>query len=530
MTITFIACKKIWTGTGNDQSADALLFSPEGIIAVGPRDQLRSHPMYGQSRKADLGDGIVVPGLSDCHLHLLAYAKQKLFVDLSKAQSQDDVLAALAERVQRAAPDEWVCGFNLDETSWPEPTLPDRRTLDALGIPNPVLVQRVCTHATILNTEAMRRSGLLEAASFEGVLSGEDDTPNGILVESAQATAHSRMGGETFVRQKLLEVLSHSLQECASYGLTTLFVCGATSLGMEERMDLYQALRTDGRLTARIFAYHDMDTVPTVTSGFGDRWIAYQGYKLFLDGSLGARTAALSKAYADAPQERGMLLHDTAALTAKLKELDVMACQALVHAIGDAALDQLLDAAEGAEARQHKEGRKLPILVNHCMICRPDQVTRMRRLGVAATVQPTFVPSDRTMTPARLGDRIDRGWAYPWRSLTDAGIRLNGSSDSPIESLDPWLGIRAAVTRHTREGVWMPEQRLSVAEALCMYTVNPAVNSGSNEWRGTLEAGKEADFAVLDTDIFACSEDRRADARVQCTVVGGRSVYGELKE
>ena len=450
MRSTCLICKKIWTGVPGEPFADALIFSENGIAAVGVRHEMKRHPLFESSKKIWLEDRVVLPGLSDCHIHMQAYARQKTFVDLSKARSLSEMLALLAARAECTASDDWVCGFNMNEVAWGERSMPEGRDLDALNIPNPVLVQRICTHATTLNGRAMRLCRLDEAFSLEGVLLDASGAPSGVLVEEAQAIAHDRMGRDTFGRDRLLEQLRASLGECASYGLTALYVCGAASLGMAEQMDLYQTLRARGELPTRIFSYHDTDPIPSMTTGFGDRWIGYQGHKLFLDGSLGARTAALSEPYSDAPVERGMFLHTTDDLAVRLRHLEEIGCQVLVHTIGDAALDQLLDALEAAGCGR-VEGR-LPLLVNHCMICRPDQMTRMKKLGVAATIQPTFVSSDREMAPLRLGNRVEKGWAYPWRSLIDAGIRLNGSSDCPIESLNPWEAINAAVDREVGSG------------------------------------------------------------------------------
>lgn len=530
MKTTCITGAEIWTGADGADTADTLIVRGSRIAAVGRYDELRNHPLFAESRKICLDGKTVVPGLSDSHLHLLAYAKQKLFADLSGARDKAGMLAILSERAQRAAPSDWVCGFNFNETSWPEPLMPDKDDLDSLGIPNPVLIQRTCTHATVLNSKALDLCGLNGDIQSDGLLKDGSGEPNGILVEEVQAVAHSRMGRDMYGRSTLLELLKKSLYECASYGLTAVFACGAESLGMEELMDLYQELRHTGELRARIFSYHDTDTVPRMGTGFGDEWLAYQGYKIFLDGSLGARTAALSEAYSDAPSERGMLLHDTAGLTALLSKLAGIGCQALVHTIGDGALDQLLDALENSVANWDAAKGFPFVIVNHCMICRPDQVERMRRLGAGATIQPTFVPSDRHMAPARLGGRIEKNWAYPWKNLTKAGIVLNGSSDCPIESLNPWHGIHAAVSRHTDCGVWMSEQCLNVEEALRMYTVNPAVNAGAGLWRGSLEAGKEADMVVIDRDIFHCSVEDLKDVNALCTIVGGEVTYGELGE
>lgn len=519
----------LWTGGASRAEADSILVGGGKIAAVGRYEEIRAHSLFPGSKKIRLRGETVIPGLSDCHLHLLAYAKQKMFADLSAARSKAEALALLTECANGAKADDWICGYNFNEMNWPEQVMPDRGDLDGLGIANPMLMQRVCTHATVLNSAALRDCGL-DRSGAPGVFKDAAGEPTGVVVEDVQAVAHSAMSRAMFSRERLLECLRAALDECASYGLTGLFTCGAASLGMEEFMSLYQELFTKGELKARIFAYHDTPPAPEMTTGFGNGWIRYQGLKIFLDGSLGARTAALSEPYSDAPSERGMLLHETDELARTLARVEAIGCQALVHTIGDAALDRLLDALEAAREGNLGKGAagRLPLLVNHCMICRPDQIARMKRLGAGATVQPTFVQSDRFMAPPRLGERIGKGWAYPWRSLMEAGVVLGGSSDCPIEPLNPWRGIWAAVERKADadSDAWMPQQRLTVEEALRLYTVNPAVNAGMDAWRGTLEEGKEGDIVILDRNIWDRPEAELKDVKAACTVAGGRITHG----
>lgn len=524
-----IARGTLWTGGVPRTDADTVLTNGGKIEAVGRYEDIQRHPLFPASRKLELRGEAIIPGMSDSHLHLLAYAKRKMSADLSKTRSKAELLMILRERARNAKPGDWICGFNFNEMNWPEPALPDGSDLDSLGIPNPVLIQRICTHASVLNGAAMRICGL-DRSGAPGVFKDADGRPTGVVAEEMQAAAHSAMSRVMFGRGKLLESLKTALGECASYGLTSLYTCGAESLGMEESMSLYQELYAAGELKARVFAYHDAFPVSGMATGFGNRWIAYQGHKIFLDGSLGARTAALSEPYSDAPGEKGMLLHSADGLSEILAKLDELGCQALVHAIGDAALDQLLGALETVRAKTSDAGarKRLPLLVNHCAVCRPDQIPRMRRLGVGATIQPTFVQSDRYMAPARLGERAGKGWAYPWRSLLEAGIVMNGSSDCPIESVNPWQAIWAAAERTDEPGSapWTPEQCLTTEEALRLYTLNPALNSGTDAWRGTIEEGKEADMAVLDRNIFAAPAVELKDTKAICTVAGGRITHG----
>ncbi len=527
--LTSIICKKLWSGEKGAKTAEAILYSENGIIAVGSAEEIRACPGYEASRKI-ISDGVIIPALSDSHIHLLAYAKQKNSIDLSKLKSKAEMMELLKARAAELEPGAWVCGHNLNESCWSEPVMPDRHDLDGSGIKNPILLHRVCTHATMLNSRALALSGLDKKTNEQGILRDSSGEPTGIIVEDAQTYAHSKMAEETFNRKTLLNLIKGALKECSSYGFSTLYINGADSLGMIEYMDIYQELFEKGELGMRIFAYYDLPTSPRITTGFGDRWINYQGYKFFLDGSLGARTAALTRPYSDAPETSGMYIHEVGELAESLKMLDDISCQSLVHTIGDAALDQLIDALEIARKDRSPEFLAgLPsLVVNHCMICRPEQIERMKKLRLAATIQSTYVISDRQMAPLRLSDRIEKGWAYRCKSLLDAGIIVNGSSDAPIETLNPWDGIFRAVTRYSGQDIWMPHEKVSVEEALSLYTANPAISQGAIDWRGTLTPGKEADFAVLDRDIFDMDEHDLEKVKVTATVVGGMVTHGHL--
>ena len=527
---TCITCAKVWTGADSAPDValpDTILFFGDRIVAVGTESEISLCPEYGTSEKIRLAGTTIIPGLADSHLQFSDYARQGLFVDLSSVSGKAEMLRAIAAAAESFGSDDWICGFNFSETEWNEPVMPDRHDLDSLDVPNPILVQRICGHVTILNGRAISLCSVDRAFETEGVQLGFDGEPTGRLIEDAQSIALTRMVADMFDRGKFTACLKGRMEECASHGLTALFVCGTSRTGTYEHMDIYQELLEQGDLKVRVFCYSDEETHPRMSSGFGSHWIGYQGYKLMLDGSLGARTAALSSPYSDFASECGTLLMGKAELVQRLERLADIHCQAKVHVIGDAALDLLLDAvAELGESL--RSTTRPPIVVNHCMICRPDQIARMKDLGLAASVQPSYVSSERVMATNRLGERIEKGWAYPWKSLTDAGIVLCGASDSPFAPIDPWDGIWSAVERETARGVWMPEQCLSLEDTLRMYTVNSALVSGTDSWRGTLETGKVADMVVLDRDIFTCAPTERRSTRVVCTIAGGRVTYGSL--
>lgn len=527
---TCITCAKIWTGADAATGApppDTILFSGGRILAVGSEAEVMLHPAHAASEKFRLPDVTIIPGLADSHLQLGDYVRQRHAIDLSRASNKGEMLRTIAAAASSFGSDEWICGSNFSEAEWDEPVMPDRCDLDSLNIPNPMLIQRACGHVSILNSRAISLCSVECAYEEDGVQLGFEGEPTGRLMDDAQSIALSRMVTDTFDRDRLLACLRESLEKCASFGLTALFTCAMSRMGRNEYLDVYQELMARGDLKARIFCYLDDETHPRMASGFGNDWIRYQGHKIMLDGSLGARTAALSSPYSDDVGERGEVLMEAGELSRKLSRLDSIGCQAKIHVTGDAALELLLDVLE----RKNPEGRaarNLPVVVNHCVVCRPDQIERMRSLEIAATVQPAYVVSDRVMAPMRLGPRIEKGWAYPWRSLVDAGVVVCGSSDSPFESIDPWDGIWAAVERETPRGVWMPEQRLGVEEAVRMYTVNSAIATGTESWRGSLEPGKVADMVLLDRDIFTCAPSERRGTRVVCTIAGGGVTHGTL--
>ena len=527
---TSISCAKIWTGADSVPGVpppDTILFSGERILAVGSEAEVMLHPEHAASRKVRLPGVTIIPGLADSHLQFSDYARQRLSIDLSRVSCKDEMLSSIASAARSFGDDEWISGFNFSETEWDEAVMPDRHDLDSLNIPNPMLIQRICGHVTILNSRAMSLCSVECSYEADGVQLGFGGEPTGRLMDDAQSIALSRMIADMFDRDRLIACLREGLKQCASCGLTALFTCALSRMGRNEYLDVYQELMACGDLKARIFCYLDDDAYPRMASGFGHDWIRYQGYKIMLDGSLGARTAALSAPYSDAASVCGEVLLGEGELARKLSQLDAIGCQAKVHVIGDAALERLLDVLERRKS-EGRAARNLPVVVNHCMVCRPDQIERMRALGIAATIQPTYVASDRIMAPMRLGSRIEKGWAYPWRSLVDAGVVVCGSSDSPFESIDPWEGIWAAVERETPRGVWMPEQCLGVEEAVRMYTVNSALATGTESWRGSLEPGKVADMVLLDRDIFTCAPSERRGTRVVCTIAGGDVTYGAL--
>lgn len=524
--VLFLRNGNLWTGDSHRPVAESMIVREDKILAVGNDEELSRLPEAASAVHYDLNGVSVLPGFSDCHIHVLTSAKAMYSVDLSSCRSFEDMKRRIEAYAAGISSDTWIYATNLNETLWDTPVMPDSGTLDRISIANPLLIHRVCTHATVINSKAMELIGEKAFEGIAGVYRDQEGRPTGVLVETAQLPAHQVLRRSLYTRSRLLDYLKGFLAHAASLGLTSLHTCGASSLGMVEDLSLYQEMQRLGTLRCRIFSVHDEFSVPPMSAGLRDGWVVYEGFKLFLDGSLGARTAALSAPYSDEQQTSGMLLHKHEELMEAMEKAVERGNIVLSHAIGDAAIDQLLDVVEALE----KKGRDcaFPYLLNHVEVCRPDQLERMRNLPVSCVIQPTYVVSDIDMVPARLGDR--ERWVCMWKRFVDAGVMMCGSSDAPIEALNPFEAIWSMVNRTDDSGAreWNPDQKLTLDEALHVYTDNPARSYGTWNWNGSLSAGKAADFVILDRNIFTIDPMELREVSVVHTFVDGIATHGGI--
>lgn len=512
---------KIWTGDELKPNAGSVLICGDKIYAVGETSELDKLPEARNAVVIDLNGVTVVPGFSDCHIHVLTSAKAMHSVDTSTATSLDDVLSMLRERSACISADEWIYATMLNETGWKKSKLPVAKDIDTAQIPNPVLIHRVCTHATIANSRALRLAGINELRC-ENIERDSNGVPTGILYDDAQLPAYECLKKALYQRSTLLKYLEEYLKKASSFGLTTLHTCSATSLGMGEDLGLYRELYENGKLSCRVYATHDELSSPPMGPRMGNDFVRFEGFKLFIDGAIGSRTAATSKPYHDDPGTTGLLLHEFNELCEKLTEATNRQDHILIHAIGDRAIAQELEAIE--KITHEGVSPQHPYLLNHVEICPQELINRMSKLPVACVIQPTYVPSDIDLVPERLGEM--EKCACNWKDFLDAGILLCGSSDNPIENLNPMVGIWALVNRTSWDGkrTWHEPQKLSLDEALHIYTTFPAKVYSTWEWNGSIKVGKTADFAILDRDIFAIKESELINTKVAMTVLNGQIV------
>ncbi|MDO9507894.1 MAG: amidohydrolase [Thermovirgaceae bacterium] len=509
--------------------AEAFLVYGEMIEAVGKNEEVRRHSLAGEAEKIDLEGRRVIPGIIDSHLHFSAWSESKRAVDLSECRSIPEVVEKLSERVSTLPPDAWVRGMHFDHSRFAENRLPDRSDLDA--VKNPVLLTRVCYHAHCANSRALEMAGIPGMKDLPGGIQRDGaGNPTGVVLESGANMLFDAFRKGSAGGDDPLEGLSGCMREMASYGVTSINTTSAKHLGIDESFGPYQELERRGELLQRV-TIHFNDLLPFGISSFlGSDSIRLGGLKLFADGGFCARTAAMSFDYKGMPGYRGDLNYDPAAFSAIVLEAQAQGVQVAVHAIGDRAIDMVLDAFEAAIASHPRLWLRHRII--HCYIVRPEQAKRMASLRVIGDIQPVFLADEIDIAEAGIPEEV-LPISYAWRSLQESGVLIAGSSDCPAALPNPWLGIDAAVNRvrskeRTPVGGWFPEQKLTLDETIALFTRNPAVSLGMGDMTGTIEAGKFADFVVLEDDPWSMPAEDLSKTRVAATFRGGECIFGKI--
>ena len=484
--------------------ARAMAVRDARIVAVG--DDAEIERLAGpQTTHIDLADKTVTPGFIDSHVHLLWYGRQLLReADLVGSGSIDEVLARLAAVAHRTG-EGWIQGHGFDQDKLAERRFPTRADLDKVSRTRPILVSRVCGHAIVVNSAALAYAS---PATLE-----QGDADNGLFVEDVATRFYG------FIPPLTEEELEESALLAARVALRTGITSVQTLLDYPAQMIGYARLRRRGALPIRVTGIPSHAAAMQlqamgIRTGFGDEWLNVGAAKLFSDGSLGAHTAWLAEPYTDKPETRGIRIYEPEALKAKAADAHGKGYQLAIHAIGDQAVRETIDAIEHAlagESNQHHRHR-----IEHASVTAPDCLERMAKLKIVATLQPQFVTSD-TWTAQRLGPRRTP-WAYPFRSMIDRGVPVTLSSDCPVERLDAFAAIASAVGRHAWSA---PGEELTAEQAIRAYCLGSA-SAGFAEHRvGSLETGKLADFVVLSADPTTLPAAAIAKLKAERVFVGG---------
>ena len=444
---------RVWTGDEANPAAEAF-FAEGGVFrAVGRLSDVEAMARSSCGNKIDVIDAagaLVIPGISDAHIHLTAYCKNQLYPDLSGVSSIDEMLGLLKSHIEEHPDFHWVRAFGYNETAWSKPVQPTADMIDSIANGRAVIVSRYCGHSHVAGRIALEESGLLDSPDTD-VVRGPDGLPNGVLNEDAAGPILCLVEREHETKDRIKSLAMSGCAALASMGVTAVHACDAPLYGLPEDISIFQDLRDAGDLPVRVITYADRLPDISFRSGFGDRFVHYAGLKIFLDGSLGARTAALREDFSDAPGNRGQLNHSDEDLFDLMYAAFNRDIQAQIHMIGDAATDQAIRVTKRVYERfGWRPGR--PVRFNHVIVSPPEQLDELVSLGVVVDIQPIQTYTDRFMAPLRLGpERM--GQAYQFRRFYDSGLLMTGSSDAPMENPNPWLGIWVAVCRTDSDGV-----------------------------------------------------------------------------
>ncbi|MFT3763388.1 MAG: amidohydrolase [Pseudoxanthomonas sp.] len=530
--VTVLDAQRIHTSDPQRPQAQAIAWDESGkLLAVGDSAELAKK--FPQAKHVALPQATVIPGLIDAHGHVMGLGWALLQANLVDTRDKDEILARLREFEKTLAPGAWLIGSGWDQNDWPEKKFPTAADLDAAFPDRPVWLERIDGHAGWANSAALnlaaKKQPKLLSTDWQpdgGRIERDGGKPTGVLVDGAMPLLTSVIPApDEAVRER---ALAASLDAAVRNGLTGVHDMSTS----REDLALMRKFADEGRLPLRIDAYADGDSgalADLCAHGAyrhpGGR-LEMRGVKLFIDGALGSRGAALLEDYSDDHGNRGLLVTDPATYAATVSKAKGCGLQVATHAIGDRGNRIVLDTYEkvlGADAKSDHRWR-----VEHAQVVSPEDIPRFAQLGVIASMQPTHATSDMPWAEDRLGPQRILG-AYAWQRFLHSGAHLALGSDFPVESPDPRLGLYAAVTRQDRDGQppggWFPEQRLSLSEALRGFTADAAWAGHDEDAVGQLKPGLRADFVVLARDPFEVPASELDDLQIKSTWVDGKAVY-----
>ncbi len=500
------------------------------IIAAGANDEIRTFAAPS-ARVIDLHGKLAVPGFNDAHVHFWSGGEHLAGVQLRDTKSQAQLRERIRDFAATLRKGEWITGGGWDHENWTPARLPSRDLIDSVTPDNPVFVNRLDGHMALANSLALKLAGITRSTPDPpgGVIVRDSDgEPTGILKDAAMAAVHRVIPPPS--EQQITAAIEAAMRHAAEHGVTSVQDMSAAP----QALRIYQKLLAANRLAIRIYGLQPLpawqrEAAAGIRAAFGNDNLKIGALKGFADGSLGSSTALFFEPYLDAPNTSGLpsdeMLPERAMLD-RILGADAAGLQIAIHAIGDKANHLILNMYEQAARTNGERDRRFRI--EHAQHLRADDISRFGKLRVIASMQPYHVIDDGRWAEKRIGPERAKT-SYAFRSLLDSGATLAFGSDWPVAPLDPILGIYAAVTRRTLDGKrpegWIPEQKISVQEALRAYTLGSAYASFEENLKGSLEPGKVADIVVLSDDIFAIPPERIREVRVELTVFNGRVIY-----
>ncbi|MBA2173325.1 amidohydrolase [Halobacillus locisalis] len=519
---------KIYTMKHEGDWVEAVVTKDGRIVAIGETHELYQTYKKEIEEEHDLKGAVMYPGFTDSHLHIIGHGERLMRLDLSFMKSAEEVKQALRQHAEQLSPGEWIIGDGWNENQWEEKRIIHKGELDDISSDHPMMLTRVCRHALLANSKAIEMAG---------ITTDTPDPQGGVIVrdEAGETTGYFHDQGQELIKKAMPEVTPEYLRKATELAVKDMHTYGLVG-GHSEDLNYYGGFKKtydaftdvinehDHPFRAHLLVHHGViEDVDQEGLGYkkGTRYVELGALKIFSDGALGGRTAWLSEDYSDDPGNSGVAIHTKEELASLIFEARKRQMPVAVHAIGDAAIEAVADELERQPLKTGERDR-----IIHAQILRPELIEKLKGLSVVLDLQPTFVASDFPWVLDRIGN-VRLKSSYSWKTLLDAGIMCAGSSDAPIEEINPLLGIRAAVDRRATydHEVYQTEERLSVHEAIALYTTGSAQAIAREDVQGKIQVGFVADFTVLDRDLFALKSHELADANVMMTVVDDQIVY-----
>jgi predicted amidohydrolase YtcJ len=521
-----VTSANIYSVDDSNPKPEAFVYEQQQILAIGNKAELRQS--YPNASTLDFGDATIVPGIIDAHVHLLSLGQALSRVDLVGAANKAEVMQRLVEFEKTLPPGQWMLGRGWDQNDWPGQELPTAAELDQAFPERPIWLTRIDGHAAWANSAAMKfaKRDLNGSWQPDGGEIVRDDAgkATGVFIDNAEALIANHIPAPS--KAEMRAALERAMQKTASVGLTSVHNAGTSKMVW----DVLNEMADEGNLNVRYYAMADgsnamldylCEAGPQVDP---EAMLTARAVKLYSDGALGSRGAALLEPYSDRPHQRGLLIEPPEVLKKYAERAAKCGLQVNIHAIGDRGNRVTLDALEAA-SKFENPGRHRN---EHSQVVAPEDFERFKQLDVIASVQPTHATSDMYWAEDRVGAERIKG-AYAWQTFLDNGIRLALGSDFPVERADPLLGFHAAVTRQDAKNWpddgWYPDQILSREQALKGFTLDAAYAAFQEQQLGSLSVGKKADFVVLSQDIMQVPAEQILSTDVLATYLNGEAIF-----
>jgi predicted amidohydrolase YtcJ len=521
----------VYTVDKQQPRAEAVAVIGDRIVAVGSRADIDLW-RGPQTKVIDAGGKLLLPGFNDAHAHFIQGGAQLEQVQLTDAATPEDFTRRIAAQVKKTPKGEWILGGRWDETKWPNQELPTKALVDPVTGETPIFVERYDGHESLANSTAMKLAGVdAKTPDVPGgvIVRDASGNPTGVFKDAAMPLIYKAIPPMT--HEQRLRAARGAMKHAASLGVTSVQHMNPEFADVAA----YSELAENGELTTRIYAapmetgWRDQAKVG-IRHAWGSSYLRLGAVKGYADGSLGSRTAYMFEPFTDDPGNRGLLsdeMHPPSAMRDRLMQADTAGLQIRVHAIGDRGISMILDIFADIEKEHGYHDQRFAI--EHAQHMAQKDFERFAKLHVIASMQPYHAIDDGRWAEGRLGHERTR-YSYAWRSFLDHGVRLAFGTDWPVAPLDPMLGIYAAVTRATLDGKnpggWIPEEKITLPEAIEAYTMGAAFAEFQENEKGSIAPGKLADVIIVNDNIFELKPEAIRNVKVKTTIVGGKVVYG----